>query len=231
MTSSVSTRLRLLVLGTAAATVSAVSAVAAPAYAATAAHPTDYATYTDRGWLQRWNPCEPLHYRTDTRLVPSALATVRSAVAQVSKATGITFAYDGATAYTPVMNGSNQPASLVVSFARHNGQAGGSNYLAGGSQLGEGGFQSSYQTLNGKITTYKITKGYAVIDAANYNKATAKVKTATLLHELGHAVGLNHARYTGEVMYPVIANTGAGAYSSGDLAGLKKVGRSAGCLS
>jgi predicted Zn-dependent protease len=57
------------------------------------------------------------------------------------------------------------------------------------------------------------------------------VRTAALLHELGHAVGLNHAHFTSEVMYPSVSDAGPNYYSAGDLAGLAKVGRPAGCLS
>jgi hypothetical protein len=200
-------------------------------------NPADFAVnvFTIKGqtgsWLQRWNPCAPVHYRVNDALNPSALASVKTAVASLSKATGITFVFDGTTTYVPNQNQWNQPASLVISFAKHTGQAGGSNLLAGGNQLGEGGFESQYSTVNGKVTSYKIVKGYAVIDSAAYNAATVNVRTHTLLHELGHAVGLNHAHFTGEIMYPSISNGGPGAYSSGDLAGLAKVGRPSGCLS
>lgn len=181
-------------------------------------------------WVQRWNPCAAVHYRVNNALEPAALATVKSAVAALAKGTGITFVFDGTTSYVPQSNQWNQPASLVIAFTGHQGQAGGSNYLSGGSQLGDGGFRSQYSLINNKVTSFKITNGFAVIDAAGYNASTPKVRTDTLLHELGHAVGLNHAHFTSEIMYPTISNSGPSAYSSGDLAGLAKVGRPAGCI-
>jgi predicted Zn-dependent protease len=43
-----------------------------------------------------------------------------------------------------------------------------------------------------------------------------------LLHELGHAVGLDHAPRPGQVMDPVL--TGQKDYQAGDLAGLRALG-------
>ena len=217
---------KLAIVGAAAITVTAACtpAVAVPG------NPADYAVNVYAGMVARWNPCAPVHYRLNDALQPTALANVKSAVAALAKGTGITFVYDGLTSYVPDENKWTQPASLVIAFAKNKTQAGGSDYLAGGNQLGEGGFQSSYQIINGKSLNLQITKGYVAIDYAGYARSNAKVRTETLLHELGHAVGLNHAHLTSEIMYPVVSNSGPGAYSAGDLAGLKKVGRPSGCI-
>ncbi len=191
----------------------------------------DFAVNVTSGWVQRWNPCAPVHYRVNLTLEPNALHSVQSAVAALGKATGITFVYDGTTTFIPTSGKWSQPAPLVVAFAHAGGQTYGSSYLAGGNQIGEGGFESQYSSVAGKITSYKIIKGYAVIDASGYNRADAHVRTAVMLHELGHAVGLNHAHLISEVMYSSVSDAGPNYYSAGDLAGLAKVGRAAGCLS
>jgi hypothetical protein len=214
--------LTALVLGVATA-----CQLAAPVVPGNAA---DFRINVTSGWVQRWNPCAPVHYRVNVAQDPAALPAVQAAVAALSKGTGITFIYDGGTTFIPHSGAWNQPAPLVIALAHHNGLAGGTDYLAGGSQLGEGGFQSQYSSLNGRITTYKIIEGYAVVDVDGYNRADAHVRTAALLHELGHAVGLNHAILTSEVMYPSVSDAGPNYYSAGDLAGLAKVGRPAGCL-
>jgi hypothetical protein len=198
---------------------------------ATVGNAADYSTNVYSGWVQRWNPCTPIHYTVNATGAPAGeLTRVFSAVASVSQATGLHFVYDGPTSYVPEAGDWNQPSSLVIAFANHNGMAGGSTYLSGANQLGEGGFQSTYVTTNGRISNYKITKGYAVIDATAYGWSTTKVRNDTLLHELGHAVGLNHAHYTSEIMYPVINQNSPDGYTAGDLAGLSKVGATNGCL-
>ena len=197
---------------------------------ATVGNSADYSINNYSGWVQRWNPCTPIHYKVNTDLAPGELSRVFSAVGSVSNATGLRFVYDGATSYVPEAGQWNQPDELVISFANHTGMSSGSTYLAGANQLGEGGFQSTYTTSNGRINNYQITKGYAVIDAVAYGYSSAKVRNDTLLHELGHAVGLNHAHYTSEIMYPVIDNYSPDGYTAGDLSGLAQVGASQGCL-
>lgn len=51
-----------------------------------------------------------------------------------------------------------------------------------------------------------------------------------ILHELGHATGLQHVPVTTEEMNPTVSTLTPNGYSAGDRAGLKKVGISAGCL-
>jgi len=52
----------------------------------------------------------------------------------------------------------------------------------------------------------------------------------TLLHELGHTMGLQHVSYPHEVMYPVVSSLSAGGYTLGDRTGLSKVGAAKGCF-
>ncbi len=189
----------------------------------------DYKLFVFSGWVQRWNPCEPIHYRVDTRAGGSLFA-VWGAVSDLALATGLTFTYDGPAAYLPQPGRSDQPAPLVISFANRSGQAYGSGYLKGGDQIGYGGFYSRYQSSGSTITSYRITEGYAVIEASAFARSSERVKRDLLLHELGHAVGLDHARLASEVMYPVVGNGSPDGYTAGDLAGLSRVGRSAGCL-
>ena len=51
-----------------------------------------------------------------------------------------------------------------------------------------------------------------------------------ILHELGHAMGLNHTRNTGQIMYPMLRSRSRTAYAAGDRTGLERVGRNAGCI-
>jgi len=197
---------------------------------AVAGNPADYSLNSYQGQRLRWNPCTAVHWRADLRNAPAGtLAAVKNAVATLSATSGIPFVYDGAASYIPQKGNFAQPASLVIAFGRRPGRPAASNYLTGGTNVGYGGYSSSGTYVNGKIV-WRITKGFAVIDADRYPTLSAKVRSGILLHELGHAVGLNHAKSAQELMYPVVSAGSPNGYSAGDQAGLRLVGRPAGCL-
>src|SRR3954447_5564879 len=143
-------------------TVLAALPVLAACTPAVSGNPSDYSVTTAAGQRLRWNPCAPVHWRADVRNAPAGtLTTVKNAVATLSAKTGITFVYDGSASYIPQRGSYNQPAPLVVSFGRRAGRPSPSSYLTGGTNVGYGGWQSSYSYKNGK-PVYQITKGFVV---------------------------------------------------------------------
>jgi hypothetical protein len=198
--------------------------------AAVAGNPSDYSVNSFAGQRMRWNPCAPVHWRADVRNAPAGtLSAVQASVGNLSAKTGIPFVYDGPASYIPQRGGSAQPAALVVSFGRRAGRPSASNYLTGGTNVGYGGYTASGTYKNGHVV-YAIRTGFVVIDADRYPFLSSKIRKGVLMHELGHAAGLNHARYSQELMYPTISNSSPDGYSAGDLAGLRLLGRPAGCL-
>lgn len=221
------TRRARLLLG---ALLAVVPILAACTPTAVAGNPSDYAVSVYQGQRLRWNPCAPVRWRADLRNAPAGtLAALQSAVATLSSESGIPFVYDGAASFIPQKGGATGPAPLVVSFGRRPGRPSASNYLTGGSNVGYGGYTATGTWVQGKAV-YKITRGFVVIDADRYPFLSSKIRQGILLHELGHAVGLNHAKYRTELMYPTIAASSPTGYSAGDLNGLRLLGRSAGCL-
>jgi hypothetical protein len=78
--------------------------------------------------------------------------------------------------------------------------------------------------------TWHYTSGQVVLDAADLTRmleqrsqGPASVE-ATILHELGHLVGLGHVADRRQIMFSE-GVPGVNAYASGDLAGLREVGR------
>jgi hypothetical protein len=189
------------------------------------------------GTVVRWDPCRPIAYQVNLANAPQgALADVTEAVHRISLASGLSFSYGGTTSDVPQSNwgdaGDNPP--LTIAWALPGSGAGHSDALAPGA-AGVGGYSTQGFTNDGTTWTYRITTAFVVLDA----KTSATVKPgfaarpslgSLLLHELGHAVGLNHASSTREVMYPILVNGQPSAFGPGDLIGLAKVGAGNGCI-
>lgn len=214
---------------------------AAPSAAADPS-PRGYAVqrYADGG-VVRWNPCRRISYRANTTLAPrGAMRDVHAAVGEVSRATGIAFAYRGSSHVTPDngfgWRGSapRVPRPLVIAWARP-GRGPGRSGLLQPRLAGVGAAVSAtWRDTAGAVHPPQIVTGLVVINA-RYNRRLHPGFTGSgsrglaLMHELGHAMGLGHVRAQQQVMNPVLGKR-HGRWGAGDLAGLRTVGRPAGCL-
>jgi hypothetical protein len=194
-------------------------------------------TYTPRGGTAyrnlagpaRWDPCVAISYRVNPSQMPAgALGDVKEAVRRVSEASGLRFVYAGTTSYVPYRKGSKQLATgdLTIAWAPPREVP-----KLAGNTLGLGGYGSGLdrgaweQILDGFVvldSTAKLPGGFATV-------ARQSTRGSLLLHELGHAMGLDHVTDKRQVMYPLILPQAA-QYASGDLRGLAAVGASQGCF-
>lgn len=179
------------------------------------------------GHMARWDACRTLRYRVNPRRLPAgALADVKGAFRRLSEATGLRFAYVGPTSFVPYRKGGDalRNADVAVAWATPRQVPG----LAG-SAVGLGG----YAGASGSTRWTRISQGYVVLDSTSALApgftGRRPTRGMTLLHELGHAVGLDHVRDRRQVMYPAILPRPA-QYASGDLRGLTAVGASRGCF-
>jgi len=189
----------------------------------------------------RWNPCAAIHYRVNDTLAADqagALADTQAAIAKVAASSGLTFVYDGQTTVVPTRtwldDGNAASSGLVIAWAPR-GKGAGQSDLFGGDADGEGGWWESGVSADNQHWTWQIKRGFVVIDpigAAEYAAGfgTGQSRGVLLMHELGHAVGLGHARDERDVMFPVITNTSRAQWGPGDLAGLALIGKGAGCI-
>lgn len=201
--------------------------------------------------IVRWAPCLTLagkththviHYRVNAAGHPSRIKLAERAVGRLEAASGLTFAYDGRTSYIPhnaTRNGQQVFQALdmerkahvpfVIAWAKQGTGAGASNLLDSG-EAGKG----TVSWRSGSDSELRINDAAVVIrsDAGSLLKpgfGAGGTIGSLLLHELGHAVGLEHAS-PGEIMAPIIDSQTPGNYATGDRKGLTRVGRSAGCM-
>lgn len=221
-------------------------ASATTTYAVT--HATD--PYSGHSVVVRWSPCQVSAGRTSTHYItyrvntgghPSRVTFVQAALAKVAAASGLRFRYLGTTTYIPrnavlhystgnryVFDAAQERAAtgaeLVVAWAAKSQ----SNLLAG-TEAGSG-----TAGWSGSPTSQLRIVEAAVVIRSGVNLIRgfhAGASDGTLmLHELGHAVGLDHVTSRSQVMYPTLGTWSPAGYATGDVTGMHAVGRAAGCF-
>lgn len=207
-----------------------------------------YTTPDKKKVLSRWNPCQTITYRINVNALPAkkraaAIKDVHTAFTHVRNATGIPFRYKGTTSFKPAGTdwAKKTPAEIVVAWGTPTGKHAFPGVKWGKSVAGLGG--SSYlawatKYVNGKWTGWTGAYGRgqvllrADLDGKPFKPGFGKGVTrgSLLLHEIGHVMGLSHHASKSVIMYPTIISRSKAAFQSGDLTGLKRLGRSSGCI-
>lgn len=180
----------------------------------------------------RWNGCAAIPFYLNTSHAPkSALSLVKQSFAKVSAATGLKFYYAGARTYVPWARKNafdDQPDGITIAWSTPK-----SVPDLGGGPIGVGGPQYHHDDALDREVNYA---GGVVLDRTfkrwKGGFITRNTKAAigqVLLHEIGHAIGLDHVNDTRQIMYPSQQTITRGRYQAGDLAGLHALGLEAGC--
>lgn len=180
----------------------------------------------------RWNPCEPIHWRFRTTSAPSGSATmVKAVVARISLATGIPFKYDGTTTATPTSSWLPKSSSSIRPLLIGWTDGSHSDLLRNRPAAVLGVTRTAYFGVVQEGKTVAATKAAVIaLDRTNRLPLTGPVSwRTTLLHELAHAMGLDHVGNNNQLMYPVLQRDLYGL-QRGDMAGLYRLGKSAGCI-
>lgn len=176
----------------------------------------------------RWDPCLQVHYVVGgAEPWPGANAMLSRAIAEVGRDTGLEFVDDGTTSeptFTPRApyqraRYGDRWAPVLIAWS----DAASTPRLAG-NVLGIGG--ATPATVAGHS---RLVSGLVFYDAPDLSRIMssgsqgAEQVRITLLHELGHLVGLAHVPDAGSVMY-VAASGRLPGFSAGDLRGLAFAG-------
>jgi hypothetical protein len=210
----------------------------------------DVDSYSQQMQVVRWPTCitrggvtreHVIDYKVNTGGHPSHVRMVKHAIAILSRATGLSFHYDGKTTYTPhalVVNGVSVFQALqqhektgvdfVVAWARQ-GVGQDASIMLVGDEAGVGTITwSSSPKFSYEPSQMRITSAAVVIKKGagglRPGFGAGGTEGTLLLHELGHAVGMRHTTDPTQVMYPVIGYSSPASYAAGDRTGLAKEG-------
>ena len=225
---------------------------AATASTSTATYQLTYGfdAYSGLTKVARWAPCtvingvrrtHVINYKVHTAGISSRVTLVKNAMARVANATGLHFHYAGTTSYIP--QGKLSGTALLLDAARQRKATKSQLVIAwayGGTGTGRSNLLTGTEAGVGSISwASSATSQLRIGDAAVVMRRGVHLKPGftsggsvgiLLLHELGHAMGLQHVAYQREVMYPVVSSVSPSGYTSGDKAGLYKVGAAMGCF-
>ncbi|HUR07887.1 MAG TPA: cell wall-binding repeat-containing protein [Nonomuraea sp.] len=177
----------------------------------------------------RWNPCKEIHYRVNATRVPEGgLNDLKTALIQLNQRTGLRFIDDGPTTMHPgeLKTGDpNKPPSpqLLIGWTKP-----GDPGHPTGSEDGEATIHWGESPKPGPVV-YAATIAIDATRPLNPGFARGDSQGLLLLHELGHAVGLDHVQDKDQVMQPQLTASGPTSYGPGDQQGLTKLGVDAGC--
>jgi len=197
----------------------------------------------------RLNPCEPVHYIQNAAAAPAfVVENVREAFKRLSQTTGIDFVDDGLTdentrrtGYVPERYPGRWAPILIVWEHFPAAQTSGEQQILGNTvhyRVDEvtvsGRLRFNVDAYNNEDTKAPIQDGFGPPAGSGTGPIGRDNITwgRIVLHELAHVVGLGHTRDEGSLMYPdaaqqTIRPTG---FSKSDLAGLRYLGRDAGCV-
>lgn len=226
--------------------------VAHPAAASTATYAVTHAgdPYSGRSAVMRWTPCvtaagvtatHPITYAVNTGGYLSRVTFVKQALAEVTAYSGLQFRYVGTTTYVPRYAVLHYPTGNRFVFeAAQQRSATHAELVIGWVSASRTNMFSGNEAGVGTVSwTGSSRSQLRIVEAAALIKSGVRLQSgfgagatagSLLLHEIGHAVGLDHVTATSQIMYPILGSYTPASYQSGDRTGLRLVGRPAGCF-
>lgn len=229
---------RMVVTATAVVLMLSLLAVSQPADAA-----RGYELRTVEGKVLRWSPCQAeITYKVNVRKAGGrmerreARRDIKTAFRKLSNATRLHFVHRPGRKRVPTGSGwyeyQGGGSEIVVAYVKRSSKKFSSTLLPR-TAWGVAGYR--HQSWGSPSQTV-IGRGYVLIDSDRAKRMRAGFGAGLtsgnlLLHELGHVVGLDHVASNRHIMYPTVSRGTPRGYSTGDRAGLARVGAEVGCRS
>ncbi len=201
--------------------------------------PSSYAPFSYQGINFAWNPCKTINYRVNTGYAGEpAIAITQASMELLSRATGFKTKYVGTTTAVPLDDKPYQKGTdLVVAWAHQNDYP---SLIQAVGRGGTGPAKGARRRSNNKVVLeikrpgVTMNMAYGADYPMTMDDPGHESMGLVLVHELGHAFGLDHFADDIQIMHPGNRSpTPTGYhpwYEAGDLAGLRALGAQGGCL-
>lgn len=210
--------------------------VASPAHAETAKRGTHYKfTAMYKKQPVRWDPCTPIRYKVRPSKTGSAgtwqVRQVRRSVRHLSNVAGMKFRFDGRTKVVPdhATHARKAKTDVIIAFAEAGAGPRRSSLLHPSAPSGASWMVADPDRLNAGEDGYTWRMPYMGVALINSRGLPKKMTRPEVLSSLGKLVGLDYVRDLRQVMGPTW-HSSPRRYQFGDRAGLRAIGRAAGCL-